>query len=559
MMNCDALLAWLDQDQAFYFLLVGGLIVVALVLAILPLLRDHAGEKREHDWGWGALVLAILAAGRWPSIFFPREINPDEGQLLAGAHALLHDPVFWRSVDGGTAGPLDFFALWPAGAVFGWQTYFTARITALLLVAITLIMAHQCIALIWGRKVARVAGLAAVCLEALTNTVDLLHYSTELMSMALLTAAAYAAIRRWVYQGGLIWYVLGGLLLGAVPLAKLQAMPLAAGMGLGWLLAEVFSKEPNATHRILCLLAGAFLPVTLFAGQITITGEWENVIIPYFYANVEYTKQGVTSPLLLLGTMLDFSIRQDSLLHLWLPGSIVWLVLMLRLRHFADQAARVFTLASFAAFLLALICVYYPGNPALHYWQIAVAPCAFLLGAMTGNLLSTSPQSSRKRDRWLVAVCAFSLVGTLLVHRAWTPNSFMGYRAFFQHHPHTKLVSRLISQSRPGDSIAIWGWTNYVYVETGLRQAVRDGDFPRSFEVGSYCQFYRKRFLADLVSAKPTFFLDSTGPYNSIYKIPELAHDKNFPELAAVIKANYILSDEVVGARLYRRRDPATH
>lgn len=555
MINRDALLQWLDLHPQSYFWLVGGLITIALGLAVVPVLRDHREETRRHDWVWGWMILAILAAGRWPTFLVTREFNPDESALVAGAHTLLHDPVFWRSVEAGTSGPLSFFALWPAGWLFGWQTYVTARVTALVLLALTLILAHQCMALIVGRRIARAAGLAAVCFEALTNSPDFLHYSSELLPVALLTAAGYATIRRWVHQGGLGWNALGGLLLGAVPLAKLQAVPLGACLGLCWLWAELRTTGPDAFRRRFYLMAGALLPAALFACQLTVAGEWRNFIPSYFLFNLNYIATGSSSFRQLMLTILANSLAQDSLLHLWLAGSALWLVCLLRLRRTVDRATRGFLLAGLAACLVAFGSIVCPGRPFLHYWQFLVVPCSLLLGAMTGCLLPGPPAPWRKFDRWLVSACAVCVVGVLLQQRARTPNTFIGAFAFFQQKPRTELAARVAAHARPGDTLSIWGWSNFVYVETGLRQAGRDPNFERAVASGPYQEYFRQRFLVDLMHVMPPLFLDSVGPYTLFYQTPVFAHDRNYPELAAVIRAHYVQVDEISGARIYQRRD----
>lgn len=213
------------------------------------------------------LILAIFVAGRWPTFVVPREMNPDESQLLAGARALVHDPVFWRSVDGHTAGPLAFFALVPAGILTDWNGFLPARYTALGLAIITFTLLHQCVSLVAGRRLARVVGLGAVVFEALTNAPNLLHYSTELMPVALGTGAAYVAIRRWVHDGQRLWNFAGGVLLGAMPLAKLQAAPLAAIFGGAWLIAEFLARRQEGLRPKLVLVGGALVPAALFAAQ----------------------------------------------------------------------------------------------------------------------------------------------------------------------------------------------------------------------------------------------------------------------------------------------------
>lgn len=555
MFKGTSLLEWMERYPQCYLCLVGGLILIALACAVGPLLKDQYRGTRGHDWWWGLLILAILTAGRWPTFLFTRELGVDESQLLAGAHALTYDPVFWRSVNGGTAGPLDFFVLWPAGWLCGWDTYLTARLTALALLAISLILAHQGMALVLGRQVARIAGLAAVSLESLTQAADFLHYSTELLPMALLSVAAYAAIRRWSTPGGPLWSGLGGLMLGAVPLGKLQAAPLAAAMGLCWLWAELRTKEPSSFRHRTYLMGGALLPAALFACQLTVAGEWKSFAVSYLFFNLSYaaTSNGTLGQALLV--MLENSIWWDSLLPLGLWGGLVWLALMLRLRATPHRATRLLTWAASAACLVALGSILSPKRPYLHYWQLFLVPGIFLLGAVTARLLSTSPPRWRRREQWLVALGAMGLVGLMLYDRHRDPNSFLGGLVYFRRFPRSELAVRVAARTRPGETIAIWGRTDNVYVEAGLRQATRDSHVRPLIETGPLQEYFRQRYLADLLSIKPATFLDSIGPASLQYTSQGFAHDRNYPELAAVIRAHYVLVDVFSQARIYRRRN----
>ena len=557
MNHSASLLVWLDRHPFAYVWFAGGLIALALARAVGPLLWDEPAGTGRHDWWWGAVLLAILAAGRWPSLLLPRELNSDESQLLAGAHALTHDPVFWRSVIGGTAGPLDFFALWPAGWLCGWDSYLPARLTALALVAVSLTLAHQAMALILGRRIARVAGLGAVCFEALTNAPDFLHYSTELVPVTLLAVAAYAAVRRWNGPGGPGWSGLGGLALGAVPLAKLQAVPLAAVFGLCWLWQEFRTAGPAAARHRICLLSGALLPAGLFAGQLTVAGEWSSFVQCYWRYNLGYaTGSSATGPL--LQEFLNNSRSWDSLLHLWLPASAAWLVLMLRRQPVAGRALRIFGRAALAATVISLASILAPGRPFLHYWQLLVLPLGCLLGASAAALLASAPPAAQKNRRHLVAFATLGLVVLLLQHRARHPNAWVGTLAAEREHPHTALAERVLAHARPGGTIAIWGRTNHVYVETGLRQATRDAHIGALLEAGPLREYFRAAYLAEVRRARPDIFLDSVGPASLHHNSPRLAHDRDYPELAALIRAGYVLVEATGGARIYRRRDLVT-
>jgi hypothetical protein len=550
-------LEWVDHHPDSYFWLVSGLIVLALILATGPLWKGRYDDTPGHDWWWGLLILAILAAGRWPSLLYSREIGVDESQLLAGAHALTRDPVFWRSVIGGTAGPLDFFALWPAGWICGWDTYLTARLTALALLAASLILAHQSMALVWGRPIARLAGLVAVTLESLTCAMDFLHYSTELVPLTLLSVAAYAAVQRWATRGGPGWNALGGLMLGAVPLAKLQGVPLAAAMGLCWVWAELRAGEKSTARHRACLIAGALFPAALLASQLTVAGEWQGFIISYVSFNFHYAAAGQATYGRTLLVMLGAARWRDPLLLLGLVGLLGWLTLMLRLHRVPPRTTRLLGWAAFAAGLIAFGSIIAPMRPYLHYWQLLLVPSVFFLGAMIARLLTTSPPPWRRREQWLVALGALAAVGLMLQHRARNPNPFVGHLAFFGRSPRTVLADHVAGRARPGEAMVLWGRADNLYVETGLRQATRYSEITSLVEAGPLQEYARAHYLADFRRNKPELFVDVTCPAAFQFKTPEYAHERNFPALAAAVSADYVLVEEFAQARIYRRKDLA--
>jgi hypothetical protein len=556
-MTPATLLEWVDHHPDSYFCLAGGLVGLALILATRPLGQDRRDDSPRHDWWWGLLILAILTAGRWPSLFYTREIGVDESQLLAGAHALTRDPVFWRSVTGGTAGPLDFFALWPAGWACGWDTYLTARLTALALLAASLILAHQSMALVWGRPIARLAGLVTVTLESLTYAMDFLHYSTELVPVTLLSVAAYAAVRRWATGGGPRWNALGGLMLGAVPLAKLQGVPLAAVMGFCWVWAELRAGEKSSSRYRTCLIAGALIPAALLAAQLTVAGEWQSFITSYVSFNLHYAAAGQATYGRTLLVMLGAARWWDPLLLLGLVDLLGWLALMLRLHRVPPRATCLLGWAAFTAGLIAFGSIIAPRRPYLHYWQLLLVPSVFFLGAMIARLLTTSPSPWRRREQWLVALGALVAVGLMLQHRARNPNPFVGNLAFFGRSPRTELADRVAAHARSDEALVLWGRADNLYVETGLRQATRYSEITSLVEPGPLQEYARAHYLADFRRNKPEVFVDVTCLAAFQFKTPEYAHERNFPELAAAVSADYVLVEEFAQARIYRRKDLA--
>jgi len=198
-------------------------------------------------WKWWVLCAVAVLCFRWPLLFVQHQLNPDESQLIAGAITLRHDPVFWRSVDGNTGGPLDYYPLLPAGWVTGFSSFVAARLIGLAATFAALLLAGETLALLSGASLARVVVLPALAAAAFTTCPDFIFYSTETMPTLLLAAGAYAAVRQGRAPAP-SWLWATALLLGGVPWTKLQAVPIAAVLWLLVLIRE-YRAGRNASDR----------------------------------------------------------------------------------------------------------------------------------------------------------------------------------------------------------------------------------------------------------------------------------------------------------------------
>src|SRR5688572_14703264 len=183
------LFTWLDQHPSAYWGIVAGPTLLLLwwifSSARRNCFRSGTGALRSvlKD---GALLFLFLLAWRWPFLLTAHDFNPDESQLIAGAITLTHDPVFWRSVDGTTSGPLNFYALLPLHALGLPLDYFSARLTGLILIWGALLAIQQTLVRSYGRAIGWLGVLpAAGCFATVTHW-DLIHYSSEHVSLFLL-------------------------------------------------------------------------------------------------------------------------------------------------------------------------------------------------------------------------------------------------------------------------------------------------------------------------------------------------------------------------------------
>jgi hypothetical protein len=561
-----SILQWFDENPGRYWCVVCGVVAVVLFVLLRPLLRPNWQETRRTDWGWGGVILVVLIAGRWPTWFVTRQLNPDESQLIAGAMTLRSDPVFWRSVDGGTAGPIDFFALWPAGWIHGADDYFAARLTALVLIALGLVFAHQTLAIVFGRMVARVTSFSAVCFESLTLHDELLHYSTELVPVCLLAAAMFLMVRRFVISAGWQGNVIGGLVLGAMPLAKLQATPLAVLVGAGWVIGELWGGNGSAVDRrrkCFALVAGGAAPVLASALLLTAAHQWRHAVIPYLLYNAGYVDAANLNIGEVLIRLWVNATHPESLLAWWLAGTLVWVLCTFALPRAATRLPRVAATVAGALCAASLICILVPRRPFLHYWQLLVVPWTLLVGTCTGWVtLELERRRPSLRSGVLCVALVFSAGGMLYV-RAGRPHPYVGRLTMYQKFPRGMVAQELGKYAHTGETLGVWGWTaNSYYVEAGLRQATRNAHSLASVVDSPYYDYFRHRYLADLQRSAPPVFVDAMAPNevatNFVLRNGLLRHEIIFPELAEYIRAHYVRVTEIQGVQVYVRKDRLT-
>jgi hypothetical protein len=515
-------------------------------------LRDAWAQPTalSPGWKWWALIAAILLAFRWPLVWVPHQFNPDESQLIAGAITLRHDPVFWRSVDGSTAGPVDYYPLLPAAWGNGYASYAIARLIGLAAVFGTIFFAGKTLAAIARTTVARVAVLPALAFHALTTNPDFTHYSTELMPVLLLAAAGYAAVGRGSAPSpGRLWTV--GLLLGSVPWAKPQAAPLAVALWAFVALRETVARRPRAW---IPLVAGSLLPAVVCFAAVTLTGQTQHMVLPFLVRNLGYVREAP----LPWGDRVVLQWQNaltDGFLGLWLAGTAAFVVPALLGIRRAPAALRRVTLAAGVLLAVSAWSVVTPSRPSTHHLLFLVLPLMWMAGTALALAWPRADAPRRPLKGLLIAVL-FLACGVLpqLVWRARAGDAF----AFFTTAPvrpaHLQLTELVRRFSAPDEPIAIWGWRCSLYVEAARRQATRQAQTEAQIYANPLQSYFLRRYFEDFQAANPPVFADAVGPGNFAFENRARAHE-SFPPLRAWVQARYTLIADLDGTRLYVRND----
>lgn len=553
----DAVVNWFDAHPDGFWWAICGALGPVLWLLVRGLLRSDAPDRFKPDFRWGWVIALLLFVGRWPTWLVTRQYNEDESHLLAGLFTLRADPVFWRSLDGLTTGPLDYYILFATGWIPANNPFFALRITAAGLLLVTLLFMHVSLSVLYGQRVARVASLGAIAVESFSLHADLLHHSTELLPMALLSLAFWLAVQRLVL-GKRHWLNLaGGFLLGCVPFAKLQGGPIACAACAGWLIHELAQSGVSRNQRarnIAWLLMGTVAPVLLALILVASSGSWTDAKISYFSANIQYVNQSSESIRVTVARLVRNLLTAPTLIGLWLAGVGVWIVATLGLERSSLYPKKMSLAWSILLLFVAGSCVVAPHRPFVHYSQFVVVPSTLVFGGVLA-LTADVARPSVRRVLFLSALLVPTI--PILWARAGSIPPYAGLLSSYRQNPRTELGRELLHYAEAGEPLGLWGWRNSCYSETGLRQATREDCTFAQLQPSPLQAYLKIRYLADLERSFPPLFVDATGPGGFGFDSLSYRHEQQFPALAEFIARNYTLVSEPEGVRLYVRNDRA--
>ena len=507
-----------------------------------------------------ASALGMLFLLRLPSIVFNAEVNPDESQMITQALTLRHDPVYFRSVDGTTAGPLDsYFLVLPSllGLPFD---YITAHLIAYGLVAVCLWLLFLTARLWFGEPAARLALLPLVFMLGLTQNGDFLHYNSELIALVLLSGSYYLYATQLTQKQPLSGRIaLIGLLLGMVPFGKLQAVPLAAVVGL-FLIIDLLSRRnllvlAKAGRIVLLGVCAALFSV--FVVLLTwFNGVYDDFVTFYILGNFQYG--GNTNQLQSLFDLPDFFRKGSEFYWLVKLTAGVWLAgFILALRRNTRFDRRGWQVGGFVVLLLAatLFAITRTGSGYVHYLYFLTGPLLFGLAYGWQQLLA------ERLGRWVsVGAIGFFLalfgVGAMTNYRTGTPmNLYPSDRQngwTLQPSPVSKTIA---NYARPGEKLAVWGWRCDYYVQAQMPQGIAENHSIRSAFAHPLLATYQQRYVRDFVRSFPPVFVDAVGRQNLWMTDPKTQGHELIKPLGQFVAAHYTYVGVVSDARIYVRHD----
>lgn len=559
-----------------YWTAAAYLLFILLLGSLLLQLLKSGGSSKFFDRGWArtltnnAFFMGVLAF----TILFLRvphlselESSVDESQWMAGANTLLEDPRYWYSVDGNTSGPLVAFPLLLL-KLFGTINYGSVKLFHNLIWAVNALLVYVTLRRLFNPLV---AGLAVLPLAAFLSTMshgDFVAYNGESIPVLLLSVSTLLLTQMKLqpeknHSGKA---VLMGVLLGCVPYSKPQAAPIALTLAAFGLVALWPRRK-----TLLLYVGSGLLPTGLVLLYLVSTNLLQEAFTSYIVNNLIYAGKGglnssskTTAEKVILAWNMIFQDTADIKLLFSLQ---YWTVLfagaaVLLLRKKLNRGHHFFAWLGLGLTLSALVSVITPGSGFTHYLLFLVVPLTFWVGTLVGMILQAASQLPEVRLHLLYGLVfgtlSYAAFAVLINNPA--PPAFQEAEATNNHNrgkTKSVIARKILEYAREGDQMAIWGWSDVYFVETGLTQGCRDPLIYYHVRSGPLQSFYLNRYAGDLARNKPAFFVDTVAPNEFYFTNREHYGHDIFPGVKAVVEQNYRLLAEIEGVRIYLLKDRA--
>lgn len=553
----------------------GWILLVGLVVATACIPWMNSGQRGNSFAAylsrpaWFRLAIAAMIVWARLSSLLPPMLNPDEGLFTTAAARLLHDPLFWKSVDTGSSGPLNIFVLiWPAWA--GWvPDLASSRLTGVTFVVVSTLLLHATLGRLYDERLARLATLPVAVAFAFMQIPDFVHYSGEHGPILLLSIMLYLIARVHVQSqdasvAGLAFF--SGLVSGLMPFTKLQGLPIAFALYLV-LVHLLWSRWKSSAEYVARAMGwsvvGAALPTVLVALYLTVFSLWEPFLRSYLQTNLlfyaDFNALGTPSKLANFLKLVTGTTHLHVLIALTGLFSLVaaWLALSRR----SAKGSMVWVGYAVLYLLAAAAAVARPGNPFPHYMLFLIMPMGFLLGTTLGAAsVASSTQLPWRRLPVGLALALLLGSGLMVVDRIRRGNNFLPRHAEYLEDFRGPIAQAIRRAAPPGSTLAVWGFSLDLYGESGMVQSNRYGATLWQIEKNPLQPYFLQEFIADIDQSQSLLFVDAMVP-GMFYMRPidPARHGyEAFPDLAKYIEAHYELVDTVDGVRIYRRKRPSS-
>lgn len=461
-------------------------------------------------------------------------LNPDESEWIASCNTLYLDPSFWWSANWSTTRPFTVFLLMPFKILGLVLNHSIAQFAVLIYSFITIIIFYKILRTFFDQKYAQFLILpiwSSVCLFSLW---DYIAFNSEYaclfyISIILLIALHLSKTEESKQKVNGLWLFIVGILIGILPHTKDQSLPIAILLSL-WF---IFFFRKN---KVWIYLFGGWLTLNaIIVSHLLIVGDLDAFVLS-ITNRFQHAEEGLTiaDQVYPYGKFVEsfnriFSVL-DSRPYLFI-STIPFLLLLPRvIKKIRKQITVEVQIYLLILLLLAgsWATVYVPDGFFPHYNIFVVFPALLIASFSIGIFLKTNKQPGFV----IISIC-FLLILLPSAYSVKNGNlAFHNVEARLSYANNLHPISKAILQyAKKGETMAVWGWNNYLFVETGLAYGTRI-PFPIYIKENYPSKEYDlQSYRHDLVSRKPRFFVDI---YNDFSK-----EQSEYTEIQKVIRESY--------------------
>jgi hypothetical protein len=463
------------------------------------------------------IVFAIcLVTWRLRPLLYDGEINVDESQVLFQALRYELDPIPWRSVDGGSGGPLYTWAVCWA-PIFGLKfDYFVARVTSLICVFAMMAGITVTLGELVTRRLALLFSVPTITMLLASLNLDYLFFSSEQLPSAIMAWAICLIALQTKRSSARIGYLIG-VLTGSLPFCKIQAGPAALYLWAAAATVEILNAGGvfAARRGLGSLVLGGISVPALILVPVAASGSWNEFTDLYLRAALGYkssTSQAegpnVGNFIMLLKSIPEF------FSHLIVVSGITCVLLFYTAPRFIAGSLRSKSLAVsvFGFGWILAYSIYRTGFLFPHYTQFLIIPCVLAGFAPAIFVAGFTVMQSR-----VLAGAVIVLVTLVQVPSAI--KEFKSQKRFIGDwgsgvQPIGEALRKLVT---PGQTMQVWGYAPKFHVFSGIPPATRFATtVPLLYTDPAFAPFKQRildLFIQDFEKSKPALFVDAPDEF----------------------------------------------
>lgn len=540
---------WLNfGGNPFLFWSIGHLFIGTFTCWLL--LRN----RPINDFLFFVAVFLFSGIMRLPVFLYNLPLNLDESQMLAQGITLAFDPLFYRSVDPTTSGPINSYLLTLLYS-FGFRLDFhLAHILSWLLSVLPVFYLYKTLKILISKHIAQLATLPVIVFFSFIQNADLVHYYSEGIAILFLCICTYLLARWTVKQTiSLSELIVFGVFNSLIVLCKIQALPLAFVLGVWSLVLIYFFQKANWVKYVSAVSGAILLVWGGWLCYMQANGLLNDFILYYIKANAQL-KIHFSEKSSFFHDFIRFpaTVRKIGMEFNYYIYPFIGLGLVFFIKTFSKQAFvkmlkqdHFFWLMVLGYFFAVVAVVVRTGSYYTHHFLFFILPmCLF-----TGRFLHQIGDQARWKWLLFLTQLIFILNGIKYIRNGAPINNYP--TDYSKQNEISAVGKAILKYANPKDYLVVWGWSCEYHVETQMPQGVNENHSVRTAMKHPLQEVYYQRYLHDIQHSKPKVFVDAVTTRTFWMNDPKLYGHQNYPELAKFIADHYTLKQEINGVKIY--------